>query len=406
MSKWLNAFRAEQLAQFLRQGFPTRKDELWKYTEIKKNLIPESAGVLRTLTCEKKLNTIDDIKIVFVNGHFAENLSNIKALPKEVTLCPISQAIESHENRIKPHLLREVDGKRFAFAKLNSGMMTDGLFLDIPKNIKLSTPIYLLFIHTEQNDFATSPRNIILADKHAEVTLIEDHFAVNAQRYFTNTVTDIHAAENAQLNYYKIQDNDPTSTHVANIFVDQQKNSRVKTFSFSKGARLAREDLSVWQKEGGAETHLHGLYILNQDQQHVDHHLHVDHLAAHGMSSMIYKGILDKKSRAVFNGKVYVHPKTYQINAHQENHNLLLSNEAEVNTKPELEIYAEDVKCTHGATIGQLNNESLFYLQTRGIEKNEANRMLIRGFEEEVYSKIENEKIRQYIHQRMNHHDN
>jgi len=145
--------------------------------------------------------------------------------------------------------------------------------------------------------------------------------------------------------------------------------------------------------------------VLNQDQQHVDHHLHVDHLASHGASSMLYKGILDKKSRAVFNGKVYVHPATKQISAHQANHNLLLSNEAEVNSKPELEIYSDDVKCTHGATIGQLDHESLFYLTSRGIEKNEAHKLLIRAFAEEVYSKMDDVMIRQYVQKRMNDYD-
>ncbi len=400
--KWLSDFRRKQLQEFMQKGFPTSRDELWKYTEIKEKFIPKTPGVFREIKQAKK----DDVTLVFVNGHFAEHLSNIKSLPKEVTCCSISQALHTDEKRIKPYLLREFDGARSPFAKLNSAMMTDGLFLAIPKKSHLQTPIYLVFMHTAQNEFFTSPRNIILADEQSDVTIIEEHFAENAQRYFTNTVTEIHAATNARVTYYKMQQDDLTATHVATIFIDQQKQSRVKTFSFSKGALLAREDLTLFQHAPGAESDLRGLYVLNQDNQHRDHHVHVDHLASQGTSSMTYKGILDKKSRAVFNGKVYVHPATQHINAHQENHNLLLSNTAEINTKPELEIYAEDVKCTHGATIGQLDPESLFYLMSRGIEKNEAHQLLTHAFAEEIYDKIDDEKIRDYIRHRMNHDDN
>jgi Fe-S cluster assembly protein SufD len=269
----------------------------------------------------------------------------------------------------------------------------------------VKNPIHLLFIHTEQDAFMTHPRNVIIVGKNSQVTIVEEHVARNAKQYFTNVVTDIHAAANARVNYYKMQDNDFTATHIANIFIEQQKSSHVNTFSFSKGARLSREDLTVWQQEEASETYLHGLYMTTCDQQHMDHHLHVDHLAAFGKSSMLYKGVLDKKSQAVFNGKVHVHPATKQIHAHQENHNLLLSKEAEMNTKPELEIYAEDVKCTHGATVGQLDSEALFYLLSRGIGKNEAHAMLLRGFTEEIFGRIEDEPVRSYLQKRMNHHD-
>jgi len=406
--KWLNDFRLQQFKQFLHAGFPARKDELWKYTEIKENLIPEKMGILCEPLYSEKFSAataISNIVFVFINGHFAEKLSNTQALPPQVTLCMISQALETHEDKIKPYLLREFDVKRFPFAKLNAGMMTNGMFLEIPKNITVTTPIHLLFINTKQHEFMTNPRNIIIAGQHSNVTIIEDHFAENAQHYFTNAVTDIHAAENARVNYYKIQDDHLSATHIANVLVEQKQDSCVKTVFLSKGARLEREDLSIWQQERGAETDMHGLYVLRHDQQHVDHHVHVDHLAANGTSSMLYKGILEKKSHAVFNGKVYVHPATKQINAHQANHNLLLSTEAEVNSKPELEIYAEDVKCTHGATIGQLDNESLFYLLSRGIEKNEAHKILTRAFAEEIYNKIEDTVIRQYMQKRMSDHD-
>jgi len=402
---WLMDFRTQQLKQFNENGLPTRKNEWWKYTDIQKNAIPDNAGILKESLDVSEWSAVSDILIVFVNGHFSAKLSEMKAFPKEVIACTINDALKTKEDKIKSCLLRERNEKQFPFATLNSAMMTDGLFLEIPKNVKCITPIHLLFIHTDQTDFSTSPHHIILANPNSQLTVIEEHVAKNAQRYFTNTVTEIHAGENARIDYYKIQDDDLTATHVGNVFVEQHKDSCVKTFTFSKNSRLTREDVSVWQKQDGAETSLHGLYVLSHDQQHVDHHVHVDHLASFGTSSMLYKGILDKKSRGVFNGKVHVHPAIKQINAHQENHNLLLSNDAEMNSKPELEIYAEDVKCTHGATIGQLDDEALFYLLSRGIEKNEAHRMLVHAFSEEVYDKIEDETIRLYIQQRMNHYE-
>lgn len=403
--KWLDDFRATQHEQFLKNGYPTRKNEAFKYTDIREHDLPKEVGIFHNVHDINRWTNLFPAALVFINGHFSESASNIKNLPKAVTLCTIHEALKTHEARIKPYLLKEPDEGRCPFSRMNAAMMTDGLFLDVPDEVTLTAPIHLLFIHANQNEFVTHPRNIILAGKHSQITLIEEHVADQAEHYFTNVVTEIHANHNAKVDYYKIQDNALTATHIAGVFVRQQKDSRVRAFSFSKGARLSREDLHVFQQEEATETELHGLYTPKNDDQHVDHHLQVDHLAAHGKSSMLYKGILDKKSRAVFNGKVHVHPNTKQINAHQANHNLLLSKEAEINSKPELEIYAEDVKCTHGATIGQLDSGALFYLCSRGIEKDEAHAMLVRAFSAEVYDRIENESIRQHVRERMNDHD-
>ncbi len=406
-TKWLCDFRAQQFKQFQQRGLPTRKEEAWKYTEIKK--LATHAGVVNDwLPNAKKMADIKamtDVILVFINGHFVETLSQTATLPKEIILCALSQRLKTHAHELKSYLTRDIDGKRFPFAQLNAAMMTDGILLEIPENVTITKPVYLLFVNTQQNDHMTNPRNLIIAKANSQVTVIEDHQGDKAEHYFTNVVTDIHAEQGAKINYYKLQNEEATATHVANIFIQQQQDSRVQTYCFSHGANLAREDLSIWQYAKGAESYLHGLYELNHDQQHIDHHVHVDHLAAHGTSSMLYKGLLNKKSRAVFNGKVYVHKDAQQINAHQANHNILLSNDAEVNSKPELEIYADDVKCTHGATIGQLDQESLFYLRSRGIPENDAHRILTRAFLEEIYNKVEDATLRDYLHKRMKKHD-
>jgi len=403
--KWLCDFRAQQFKQFLQRGFPSRKEEAFKYTEIKNTALPAQSGLARPWQHSEKtagIKKITPVILTFINGHFSAVLSETASLSREITLCPLSQA---HEERVKSYLTREVDATRFPFAKLNAALMTDGLFLEIPKHVKVTTPIYLLFINTQQNHYMTCPRNIIVAHESSQVTVIEEHVGETAQHYFTNVVTEIHARANAHVDYYKLQDEDFTAIHVANVRVEQQQDSCVKTYFLSHGAQLAREDLTIFQRAQGTESYLHGLYSLSQDQQHIDHHIHVDHFAAHGTSAMLYKGILAKKSRAVFNGKVYVHPTAQQINAHQANHNLLLSADAEINTKPELEIYADDVKCTHGATVGQLDNEALFYLRSRGLSAREAHNILTLAFAEEIYSKIDDNSIRHYMRKRMGSHD-
>lgn len=395
---WLQDFRVQQLEAFLRQGFPTRKNELWKYTEIKPDWFCKPIGGLRDLS--RNVNVLPQAQwvMVFVNGHFSAELSRLKELPEGVIFCSVQQALVQYEQEIKAYLLQAIDEP---FARLNSVFMQDGCFLKIPKN-KHIAPLQIVYLSTQQNNFMINPRNIIAVDQHSHVTLIETYLNEDtAKNYLVNTANDFYLRDNAEVNYYKLQDENLTAAHIGNINVYQQRDSKLTAYFFSKGSNLERETVNVWQQAAGAESHLYGFYAVNGDQQHVDHHLHIDHRATQGKSSMIYKGIINKKSRAVFNGKVYVHEGVKQIDAHQENHNLLLSKDAEVNSKPELEIYSEDVKCTHGATIGQLDDEALFYLRSRGIAKQEANQLLIQAFAEEVYDKIEHAEIRQYLHECM-----
>ncbi len=405
---WLQTFRAQQCEKFLTRGLPTKKEEWWKYTNVayleKTNLtfpvLPEAASI------QGKKYIDSTILLVFKNGHFSREMSNTHLLPLDVVLSPLSLAIETYENLVKPYLLQELDGKKHPFTYLNSALINEGVFLYVPENCIVTSPIHLLFLNTEQNDFISCPRNIIIAQKNSQVKIIEEHTANQAENYFTNVVTELYAYSNAYLDYYKLQSEHHTATHIANIRVQQKKDSCVNTFFADCGSRLAREDLTVNLHERNAECHMGGLYLLEHDEQHIDNHIYVDHVAAHCTSSMLYKGILDKKSQAVFNGKVYAHSGAEKTNAQQANHNLLLSPAAEVNTKPELEIYEDDVKCVHGATIGQLNGDALFYLRARGIEKEEALKILAQAFIEEVMHKIPDPLIRNYIQQRVRKHAN
>jgi Fe-S cluster assembly protein SufD len=397
---WLRDLQKAQLAAFSERHFPTRREERWKYTDVsfvakkfQENLFSWSEA--------KKLHDIEikvspsQIRLVFVNGYFSQALSQLDLLANEIILLPLSQALKTHEELIKSILTQPHDVNQHPFAGLNTALMTDGLFLFVPENAVVTQPIHCLFINTDNNTL-TAPRNIIVAEANSAVTLIEEYIG-KENLYFTNTLTEIVAGRNAKINHYKIQHESMQAAHMANVFIDNAEDSLVKNFSLSRGAHLHREDINATVGKRGAECQLHGFYYLTEDNQHVDYHLHVDHSAAHGISKMSYKGILNKKSHAVFNGKVHVHKDAKHISAHQANHNLLLSTTAAIDTKPELEIYADDVKCTHGATVGQLDLESLFYLRSRGIAKEEAMELLTQAFAVDVFDAIEDLSIKAYI---------
>jgi Fe-S cluster assembly protein SufD len=404
---WLQAFQKKQMEKFLLRGLPTRKEENWKYTQVPANVISDTSVANCVLAENRVLPTFtqdldgNKISLVFVNGVFSAELSDANDLPEGVTLSPISQALKTHEQIIKTHFLNEVSEQRYPFATLNNACADEGVFLHVARNISLTTPIHLVFLNAQQALSQVHLRNIFIAEERAEVSIIEEYISSANESYFTNVVTEISAGPQSKVQFHKIQDEANGATHIANIFVHQKQDSRVDLFTLTKGARLSRDDVTVSLVERGAECHLLGLYSLQHDEQHTDHHLHVDHVAEHGTSSMLYKGILDKKSRAVFNGKVYVHPNAQHINALQSNHNLLLSKTAEINTKPELEIYADNVKCAHGATVGQLDAESLFYFRSRGIAREDAMKLLLHAFADEVVSKIQHGEIRHYIQKRV-----
>lgn len=400
---WLQAFRRQQFEKFLARGLPNRQEEWWKYTNV---AYLEKAHFSTPIIPAKTVNdpskyANSTILLVFENGHFSQKMSNTHLLPPEVILSPLGSAIEMHEHLIKPYLLQQLDGQRHPFTYLNSALMMEGTFLQIPKNCLVPYPIHLLFLNTEQDKFISCPRNIIIAHAGAQVKIIEEHTADQAEHYFTNVVTELYAYPNARIDYYKLQSEHVTATHIANVRVHQKQTSYVNTFFADNGSHLAREDLTIDLHEAGAACHMNGLYLLTQDEQLVDNHIYVDHAAPHCNSSMLYKGILKHKSRAVFNGKVHACRGAQQTQAHQANHNLLLSPAAEVNTKPELEIYADEVKCAHGATVGQLDEDALFYLRARGLEEATALKLLTQAFTAEVMQKITDPTIRDYIQQRV-----
>jgi Fe-S cluster assembly protein SufD len=275
--------------------------------------------------------------------------------------------------------------------------MFDGLFLYVPKNVKIEKPIQCLFISTQEfQDSMQHLRNLIIVEENSQVTLFETYVSETEKKYFNNIVTQIYLGNHSQINYYKYQQESENGYHIANTQIHQQANSCVNSFHFSLGSQLAREDLAVSLNQSGAECALYGLYLLD-NRQHIDHHTRIDHHVSNCTSYELYKGILAAQSVGVFNGKIIVHPQAQRSNAQLVNQNLLLAKTAEINTKPELEIYADDVKCSHGATVGQIDDESLFYLRSRGIEEQTAQNILTYAFASEVINQIKDFKIKEYI---------
>jgi len=401
--KWLRELQNIHLTDFMQRGFPTRREEHWKYTDMSQ-LANENFGWAHKLEMTEPVRG-QGIVMVFVNGFFYPALSDLSALPPHVILCPISQALEQHEELLKPFLQNGFDSNQYPFACLNTALMTDGFLLSVPDNVEVNTPIHCLFLNTQQQDFMIHPRNIIDMGANSYITIIEEYAAIGVEKYLTNAVTTFHAAQNAHISYHKIQAESKHAIHIANMFLMQDYNSVIKNVHLAIGSHLAREDVTVSLQAEGTESYLYGLYHLSENGQHVDNHLLVSHAYSRSKSVMLYKGILDKKSRAVFNGKAYVHKDVQHINAAQANHNILLSDTAEINSKPELEIYSDDVKCTHGATVGQLDKDALFYLRSRGIESEEALKLLTQAFATEVLNKIENPSLRNYISQRAGYHE-
>ncbi|MBW5802812.1 Fe-S cluster assembly protein SufD [Coxiella endosymbiont of Ornithodoros amblus] len=392
-SQWY-LWQKEQLKAFLLQGFPHHKIENWKYTNV--DSIAQQAFSFAENTDANIANLIltDAYRIVFVNGHFAPSLSNLLGLPSKVQL----NSLKNIQRDIQTELVIKEDYQT-AFSLMNDALFQDGLFLQVPKNCCLEKPIHLLHL-SKPTAFPTMSqiRHLILLEENAKAVVFEEYQGTNGVVYFNNVVTQIKVNSAAYLELYKLQQEGDRAFHIANTSIYQNRHSQVTSGHIAMGSELSRDDLNYSLDETGASCQLLGFYYLN-DRCHVDNHTRIDHCVSHCSSQQSYKGILTDKSRAVFNGKIIVQPNATQTTAHQTNKNLILSPEAGVDTKPELEIYNDDVKCTHGATAGQLNEEAIFYLQSRGINRGAVEHLLTCAFANEVLEMLPNKVIADRIQQ-------
>src|SRR5262249_41723876 len=307
-------------------------------------------------------------RLVFVNGRFQGELSK---LPRGIEVGSLAATMQSGHATAEQHLARHAGYKDHAFVALNTAFLEDGAFIEVPKETVLEQPLHLVFLSVPTGPVVSHPRSLIVVGRDAQVSVVESYFGFSEKTYFTNAVTEIVAGENAIVEHYKLQQEQEQAFHVSTLQVHQERASSFTSHSISLGGALVRNDVNTVLDGEGAESTLNGLYI-GKGAKRVDNHTTIDQAQPHCSSREIYKGILDGKASAVFNGKIVVRKGAQKTDAKQTNKNLLLSEDATINTKPQLEIYADDVKCTHGATIGQLGEESVFYLRSRGIGQEEA----------------------------------
>jgi len=398
---WVLAARQSAFERFAAHGFPTRREEEWKYTDVsiigrRSSLAPDhippdpssEAKLLAWTLASEGLYLM-----VFVNGHYAPGLSMTDDFPAGVRMASLANILENGADL--PESYFDPQHENTIFAALNNAFATDGMVLDLSPGTVLKAPIYLLYI-ASGHGVAIYPRNIVVAGEGAQATVIEHYMGTLDAHNFTNAVTQISLSAHAEIEHCKLLQEGPAATHVAGIHAEQASDSHFISHSFALGGRLARNDITAQLLGKSCHCTMNGLYLLNE-RQHLDHHTRIDHIAPKCISREYYRGILDGESHGVFNGKVVVHPGANKTDAHQANHNLLLSRQAEVDTKPQLEIFADDVKCTHGATVGQLDDDGLFYLRSRGIDAELARSVLIYGFTNDIIGRVNMPELRTRI---------
>ena len=410
---WLNRLRAHGIERFESLGFPTTKNEDWHFTSVTpiagrtfrpamlSKLGVSSEGSTAGMVARADLSRFNFDQpgwhtLVFVNGEFSADLSSFAGIDKRVRVSSLAKAIQSGTGRPERHLGKIATFEDHAFTALNTAFIHDGAFIELQANAVVEQPIHLLFVSEGQGEAVAHPRNLIVAAQNSRASIVESYVCVRDNTYFTNSVTEIWLGEGAHLDHYKIQRESEQSFHVGTVQARQERASQLHSFSFAVGGALARTNIYTSLAGDGATCTLNGLY-LTDGAQHIDNQTRIEHIAPNCPSHEVYKGILDGRSHGVFNGKVYVHPEAQKTDGKQSNNNLLLSPHARIDTKPELEIFADDVKCTHGATVGRLDELAMFYLNSRGIGPEAARMLLTYAFAADVLETIELEALKKAL---------
>ncbi len=404
---WLLPTRKAAFARFAEDGFPTTRDEDWRYT----NVAPIAGGSftrgceveskVTTKQIEPFLFTDDCMLLVCINGQYMSELSQLGEIPEGLVVCNLSEAAQSHSDIVEAHLARVASTKQAPLAALNTAMMDDGLFVYIKKGVTVTKPIHILFLTDADNGaVSTHPRNLIVAEASSQVSVVETYGTLSGKSHFTNAATEIIALDNAHVFHYRLQCESEDAYHVSTMQIHQHRDSQVHAFGMSLGSALVRNNIATVLDGPGGHCSLGGLYLVD-GTQHVDNFLTVDHAKPNCTSREFFKGVLQGEGKGIFRGRIIVRKDAQKTDAVQTNRSLLLSDKAMVESKPQLEILADDVKCTHGATIGQINEDELFYLQTRGINEQAARSLLVFAFASECLSDVRIESLRKHLSKRL-----
>lgn len=404
-SSHVHAIRKTAIARFAELGFPTTKNEEWKYTDVSGLTKLRFAPVLRPRVDALRVKDIEQFtfkdlscyRLVCVNGQYSKELSSIPLLRSGVIVESLAHAMKHNPGPVRNHLAQYARFDENAFTALSTAFMQDGACISIPDGLALDKPIHLLFVSTHHDsEHVSHPRILVVVGKSAQVSIIESYESLSKCAYFTNAVSEVVIGENAVVEHDKLQNESDGAFHIAALHVHQERNSSFTSNNISLGGLLVRNTIEAVLDGDGAECTLNGLY-LTTGLQLVDNHTTIDHAKPHCPSHELYKGILSGKSRGVFNGKIKVRKDAQKTDAKQTNKNLVLSDDASIDTKPQLEIFANDVRCTHGATIGQLDEEAMFYLRSRGVGLDEARNILIYAFASDVVERIHVEPLRKQL---------
>ena len=401
---WLAALRREAAAQFREQGLPTTRLEGWRFTDLRPlsalELVapPAPASMPGEDALHHALDLLRDApRLVFAGGRLCPGLSRASGLGPGVALRSLAEVIETEPERLEGRLGRCVDTKARALTALNTACFSDGAFVEIAPGTRVETPLHLVFAEVaSERPVAAQPRNLIVAGPGSRAVIVEHYVGAEPGGGLTNAVSEVIAEPGAELDHVLLQEQPEGSFHLEEVAARLAAGSVFRSYSVAIGSRLSRVEVTSVLEDEGAKTELLGVYLA-RDRQHQDHHTTIDHAAPHTTSRELYKGILADRGRGVFHGRVHVRPDSQKINASQTNRTLLLSDGARINTKPQLEIYADDVLCSHGATVGQLDPMQLFYLRTRGIRLEEARSMLTAAFAGEVIAELPVESVRAHL---------
>jgi Fe-S cluster assembly protein SufD len=400
---WLRTLRADAFARFCEVGFPTTHDEDWRFTNLSalvrtpfqmpgRNSVRPSASDIQASRMHNAA-----AQLVFVNGRFAPEFSAYDSLPDGVTISGLKQQIAENPAAVEAHLGRYLDTRRDPFSALNTAFLEDGAYIHVRRGIALEAPIHLLFLSTAENVPAmTHPRNLIVVERESQVTVVEDYASSSVDTpIFSNAVTELVVDENSTVSHYLIEREHQQAFNISTLRMQLGRSANVASHSLLLGGGLVRNNVHPVLAGEGGECLINGLFVGNNGQ-HLDNYMHVEHASPHCNSRQFYNGILDGRAHGVFHGRIVVHKDAQKTDAKQTNRNLLLADDAQIDTKPQLEIYADDVKCTHGATIGQIEENALFYLRSRGIEESSARRLLLMAFAGECLERMYPGPAREY----------
>jgi len=401
---WLKGLRRSAFQWVAEQGFPTAKDDAWKYTRVAPILEvpfePAEPALSRRLSAggiEALAGDLGGARLVVVNGYFAPEFSSLKKLPAGVEVMSLAAALAEDEELLAPLLSRPYREQPHAFTALSAALAEDGALVRIPANTTIEEPIHVVFVSdTGASPLVSHPRSLVFAGANSRATIVESYVGILGDVYLTNAVTDIVLEEGAVLEHYKLQNEAETAFHIALLDVRQGRDSRFSSHSLALGASTARHEVRVKLEAEGAEVTLNGLY-MPKNEQHLDNPTTIEHAAPHCTSREFYKGIVDGRGRGSFDGRIIVRPGAFKTNASQTNKNLLLSESAQVDTRPRLEIFADDVKCTHGAAVGQLDEDAVFFLRSRGVPHRAARDLLTYAFASEMLGLLRVEALRSRV---------